>query len=101
LLQRILFKFNNADVIKLKKLLKRILFKVKLQPTQELFSHQVGPPMAGVDVKLINWEEGNYRYSGNLGHTMPASAFPLSYICRQIFNKLVRVVHILASIVEK
>lgn len=22
---------------------------------------KVGPPMAGVDVKLINWEEGNYR----------------------------------------
>jgi len=22
---------------------------------------RVGPPMAGVDVKLINWEEGNYR----------------------------------------
>ena len=22
---------------------------------------RVGPPMAGMEVKLINWEEGNYR----------------------------------------
>eukprot|EP00088_Acartia_fossae_P061730 TRINITY_DN7423_c2_g1_i1.p1 TRINITY_DN7423_c2_g1~~TRINITY_DN7423_c2_g1_i1.p1 ORF type:complete len:710 (-),score=189.52 TRINITY_DN7423_c2_g1_i1:200-2329(-) len=26
-------------------------------------SGRVGPPMAGIDVKLINWEEGNYRVS--------------------------------------
>ncbi len=22
---------------------------------------RVGPPMAGVEVKMVNWEEGNYR----------------------------------------
>ena len=24
---------------------------------------RVGPPMAGVEIKLVNWEEGNYRVS--------------------------------------
>ena len=24
---------------------------------------RVGPPMAGIEVKLVNWEEGNYRVS--------------------------------------
>jgi len=27
----------------------------------ELSTGRVGPPMAGMEVKLINWEEGNYR----------------------------------------
>ena len=27
----------------------------------ELSTGRVGPPMAGVHVKLVNWEEGNYR----------------------------------------
>ena len=31
-----------------------------MEPTDDSVG-RVGPPMAGIEIKLVNWEEGNYR----------------------------------------